>query len=53
MGWERRELLVIGSVSRNNTDQDREDDRLWSDLKARIIAIVEEEQYAAIAAEVE
>jgi hypothetical protein len=49
MGWERRELLVIGSVSRDNTNEDREDDRLWSDLKARI---VEEPRYAAIAAEV-
>jgi hypothetical protein len=45
MGRERRRLVVVGSVSRHNSDQDVMDDFLWEELRGRIEAICAEHRY--------
>lgn len=41
-------FTVIGTVSRHNSPKDAEHDELWADLKRRVDAIVDEDQYAKI-----
>jgi hypothetical protein len=42
MGRDSRRWEVVGSVSRHNSPQDVEDDRLWSEMIQRLEEIVKE-----------
>ena len=42
MGRDARRWEVVGSVSRHNSPQDIEDDRLWSEMVKRLEEIVNE-----------
>jgi hypothetical protein len=45
MGRETREIKIVGSVSRHNSEDDLIDDSLFDELEHRIQMIVKERQY--------
>jgi len=45
MGWDQREIKIVGHVSRHNSDKDDLDDSLFDELEHRITMIVKEKQY--------
>jgi hypothetical protein len=50
MGTEGREIIVIYTVSRHNSEQDVIDDQLGADLWAEIEKVVLQEKYEGICA---
>ena len=48
MGREGKSITVIATVSRHNSEQDREDDADWDHLVSRIEEIVHEDIYSDI-----
>lgn len=48
MGRNCVEFKVIATVSRHNSERDREDDDLWEELQERVRAICMEHRYESI-----
>lgn len=48
MGWDQREIRIIGHVSRHNSPKDVMDDSLFDELQHRITMIVKERQYETL-----
>ncbi len=40
MGYEQREIRIVGRVSRHNGPQDDQDDKMWDDMEKLITIIV-------------
>lgn len=45
MGWDKVELRIMGRVSRHNSQQDKDDDSDWEELRHRIELIIREHRY--------
>lgn len=52
MGTQQVKLEVYGSVSRHNSDKDRQHDSLWEELRHRVEMIVREHRYEEISPQV-
>jgi hypothetical protein len=48
MGRDCVEFRVTATVSRHNSDRDREDDALWEELRERVRMICMEHRYESI-----
>lgn len=48
MGYELVDFKVIASLSRHNSDKDKEHDRLWEDATKRIEEIINDPKYKPI-----
>jgi hypothetical protein len=48
MGWDQKEMRIVGRVSNHNSDQDVKDEADWEELKDRISHIIKEHRYEAL-----
>lgn len=48
MGYSTVGLQVSGSVSRHNSERDKQDDALWEELHDRIVALCSDPRYEQV-----
>lgn len=52
MGYETRQITVIGRISRHNSEQDRIDEDLLEELENRILMIIKEHRYTSLSLDI-
>jgi hypothetical protein len=48
VGYERKEFVVMGHVSRHNSEKDERHDALWDEVVKKLEAIIDDPKYSEI-----